>query len=751
MALLVLLIALPFSRLPARAAVSSCTTSVDRSSVTADTSADYDFTITNTNGATAVWIRITRPSSNFTIQNISVSGWGTAVTSSNATLEFGTLTSGSSLAVTLGVLSGSSEAAAADWTVQISDAADGSGATTCTGSLSTAISGAGPDTTDPTISNIAVTDITDTTATLTWSTNEAATSFSEYGPTDEKAFSTESTSLVTNHILTLSGLSASTTYFYTVGSADAAGNTKISEENTFTTSAAASPTPTPTPTPSPSGEVSPSPSASAAAASPTPTAGPVVAAIPGDTTSPQVALTTNLAGAFLQAPVIAGEASDSSGVRLVQYSLDGGRNWLPVDVAGSPGAVSTPFSFLPFGLTDNNFDLVVRAFDGSGNEGRSRHYTLVIDRLPPRVGPVLFSQGPQRLIPASAGTILTLAGLPQTLTVSAIGGPTEMVLAISGNGLDPDQSVPLVQNQDSGLWSGSFTIPAAGAYNLELAATDGANNRTRQAINPVTVLPAGRILDGAQLVAAATVTLFVKEAATQQFVPWQAEPFGQPNPQTTSAVGDYRYYVPPGIYYLQVEAPGFQIFKSNIFIVEGSALLHSDLALEPGLSLSLGLFSLPLPSLRQTTGTVLPTVPPADSSHTLVGTQLPDMELTLDTGETLQTAALTGKPSVLSLLATWDPDASQQLTALDTLSRSPNLNVAAITQLETAAQTISFRSRGGYRVNTVVDPLGQLKAVLPLLSAPAHLILDTSGVIRQVVFGAKTATELQTLVLNSQS
>lgn len=91
------------------------------------------------------------------------------------------------------------------------------------------------DTTPPTISNVATSNITDTTATVTWTTDENADSVVEYGLTTSYGQTTSDTALVTSHSIGLTGLSASTTYHYRVKSKDAANNLATSSDSTFQT------------------------------------------------------------------------------------------------------------------------------------------------------------------------------------------------------------------------------------------------------------------------------------------------------------------------------------------------------------------------------------------------------------------------------------------------------------------------------------------------------------------------------------
>jgi hypothetical protein len=96
--------------------------------------------------------------------------------------------------------------------------------------------GGGGDTTAPTISSIVVTDITETSARVTWTTDETADSRVDYGLTATYEIGSETdVALINSHSLTLSGLTAGTTYHFRVRSADLATNEAVSEDFTFAT------------------------------------------------------------------------------------------------------------------------------------------------------------------------------------------------------------------------------------------------------------------------------------------------------------------------------------------------------------------------------------------------------------------------------------------------------------------------------------------------------------------------------------
>ncbi len=91
--------------------------------------------------------------------------------------------------------------------------------------------------TPPIISSIASSSIASTTQTITWTTDEVATSTVYYGTTTSYGTASSSAVFTTSHSITLTGLTASTTYYFKVSSTDAVGNTASSTNQSFTTAA----------------------------------------------------------------------------------------------------------------------------------------------------------------------------------------------------------------------------------------------------------------------------------------------------------------------------------------------------------------------------------------------------------------------------------------------------------------------------------------------------------------------------------
>jgi subtilisin len=185
-----------------------------------------------------------------TVGSITTSGatvtWSTDE-ASDSQVDYGTAagnyTASSGVSQTSGVtshsvsLSGLSASTTYYYVVRSKDAA-GNTATSAESTFTTAT----PDTTAPVISAVAAGSITSGGATVTWTTDESSDSQVDYG-TSSGGYSQSSgvsqTSGVTSHSVSLSGLSASTTYYYVVKSKDAAGNLATSGEGSFTTAASA--------------------------------------------------------------------------------------------------------------------------------------------------------------------------------------------------------------------------------------------------------------------------------------------------------------------------------------------------------------------------------------------------------------------------------------------------------------------------------------------------------------------------------
>ncbi|MBI4457897.1 fibronectin type III domain-containing protein [Candidatus Uhrbacteria bacterium] len=146
-----------------------------------------------------------------------------------STVSDNTLVTSHSVAVT-----GLTEATTYHFRVRSKDASNNEGLTT-DATFSTA------DQTAPVISNVAVTAITTTGATVTWTTNEGSDSTVDYGVTVSYGSTQTNATSVTSHSIALTGLTADTIYHYRVKSKDASTNETMSADGTFNTAKPAAP------------------------------------------------------------------------------------------------------------------------------------------------------------------------------------------------------------------------------------------------------------------------------------------------------------------------------------------------------------------------------------------------------------------------------------------------------------------------------------------------------------------------------
>jgi hypothetical protein len=93
-----------------------------------------------------------------------------------------------------------------------------------------------PDTAAPLLANVGVSDIGETSAVITWTSDEPSTSTVAFGTTSGSLTDSRAdVALTREHRVVLTGLSAGRTYYFTVSSADPAGNAATSGEGNFAT------------------------------------------------------------------------------------------------------------------------------------------------------------------------------------------------------------------------------------------------------------------------------------------------------------------------------------------------------------------------------------------------------------------------------------------------------------------------------------------------------------------------------------
>ncbi len=249
------------------------------------------------------------------------------------------------------------------------------------------------DPTPPAITAVATTNITTSSGTISWTTDEPATSQVDFGLTTSYGTTTTlDPTLVTAHTLTLVGLSPGTAYNYRVRSRDAAGNEAVGSNNTFTTTTSSDTTP---PTVS------------------------ITAPANGSTVSGTVAVTAN--------------ASDTVGVVGAQFLVDGAN--LGAEATSAPYSASWNSA----AASNGTHTISARARDAAGNAATATISVTSSNAASP-AGPVQsysFDEGAGTLASDSSGN-----GNTATLNNGVAWATGRYGSAISLDGVNDNLTVP---------------------------------------------------------------------------------------------------------------------------------------------------------------------------------------------------------------------------------------------------------------------------------------------------------------------
>jgi len=93
------------------------------------------------------------------------------------------------------------------------------------------------DITPPQISDVIATSVSTSSATISWMTNEPASSEVEFGPDTGYGSTASSSGLATSHVVVIMGLSPDAEYHFRVKSRDGSGNLSVSGDDVFSTEA----------------------------------------------------------------------------------------------------------------------------------------------------------------------------------------------------------------------------------------------------------------------------------------------------------------------------------------------------------------------------------------------------------------------------------------------------------------------------------------------------------------------------------
>ena len=709
-----------------------CEVSASTQSLQADSEVSFQINFRNTGDYALHWIRLQAGFGSIlssVTTEIQASGWSQIIGGDFNTFTDGLLAPGDTARIDIRGRT-QAEESSISWNSYVSADSSGEGGEECN-ILDFTISSAAPTSPPayvppPVISQMVVS-VESTRATVSWRTDVNASSVVNYGTTTGYGSNVTDGTSVQSHQIILPNLTASTTYHYQVSSGNGDGTTKTTDA-TFTTTAAGSTTPT-------TMTVTATTTSASSSSAPTPTPKPLV-----DTVAPTINIKTDFTKPFLEAPSINGTSTDSGdinvGVVSLEYSLDGGKNWLPVDEVKNLGKKTVTFEFNPGRLDDGDYKLKMRAKDSTGNVGVSKVKTMVIDRLPPQVGGSLFSLGPMILKPDFLGNIYSIVGLEIKMILSAVGGPTSIDLFYNS------KKFPLIKNEESGLWSGMITANLTEKFPLKIDSVDGAKNATERSIGTVVALAPGKVVDeNGNSVFKGVIKVFTFEKTLNDFVLWDSAPYMQQNPQETDNNGEYRLFLPSGKYYLEIERRGKRKLRSEIFEIDVATPITQNFQLEPALfgNWWAKVVSIKLTNSEQVNSNLI---------NNLVGKMMPDFDLS--GGENVfSNTSILGKQSVITFISSWEPQTSDQLLILDSFkSENEGVNVVAVVTQESVSKVSIFKKIGGYKLPIVADPDGILVMPLNLGSLPTHIFLDRKGIIKDIYIGFLDKKSLLKRILN---
>lgn len=593
------------------------------------------------------------------------------------------------------------------------------------------------DTAPPVISNIIPIGITDTDATITWTTDEVATSQVMCG-TQSGNYTIvieEDSSFSTSHEVDLSGLAPETTYFCVVKSKDIKGNEAISGEKSFTTESPA-----------------PAPPGSPGTTDPETAPGETISIVPilpteGDKIAPTIIIdeifpnpTDN------QQPTITGKVVDENGVvASLSISLDNGATWHALTTVEGLGTNETIFSFSAPFLEEGNYTILVKAKDNSGNEALSETLTLIIDILPPIFGGKTILVGNQAAPIADDGLVTSVAGLNQKIVLSAKGGPTSIKITAVSRENGSQQVFDLTYNKELGLWTGDMVFEVGGVYDLMLEAEDGANNKTSADLNTFFVQAVGRIINKKtkQLVEEAKVSVYKRHVDTRQWELWPAQSYGQVNPIVTANTGQYQFLVPGGEYYVEVIKDGYRRTVSQIFILEKPGPISGNIYLSQKPGVNIGNFFLTIPSWFFLSDTERVTVAQPEGIEAdsflkpFIDQSIPEIAMLDSNNGTNDLFDQRGRRTVVTLWNTWDSKSQEQMLFLKNVANQdlPITTILPLALQESPSIIKNYLRRGDYGLVSLVDETGSFTNYYPVLTLPQHLFIDRKGILREIYIG----------------
>jgi hypothetical protein len=687
---------------PVNASISSCVVnSYNPQNLTSGENATIVFNVTNNDESSNLlhWLKVSAPS-NFVITSLDgPSSGGTIINDSGSeAVIMTTLSPGESGDFSVGVTTTGGVTSSGSFGIQASDSSDGTSPVNCGGDTTVALASGGSSAIS--ISNISLS-VSDSKAIISWSSSIPTTGSVQYGATSGYGATVIDSSLGTTHSATVSGLSSSTTYHYLISSTDQSGNTASLTDKTFVTS--------------PSGETK------TITTTVTSSTTNIVREVFRDVTLPSIKIKTELKKIYESFPEIVFLASDDSGIARIRYSLDSGVNWLPVNIEDQIGKKQITSILSPKISDDGEYSIIIEVTDAAGNKNVSKESKITIDRLPPSVGPLIVMAGPQIINIGNTDIMDLLVGVDYKLILTASGGPSSVKLVCS------DKNYGFQKNIDSGVWTTKIKFDG----NIEsctpkIVAVDGANNVQEKIGKKIIINKRGSFKNG-------TITVYWYDSSENKFVLWDAEPYGQVNPISTSETGGYALLLPSGKYYIEGKSAGKRTTVSNIINLESTAIVNEDWTLKSAWKFwQISEEKIINPKLL------------GNGEWNSTKFSLPKVNLERADSEPFSTLDIRGKTSVVGLITSWHPLLNSYLNVLDDLNRD-GIDSYPVLMQEKKSSATYLKKRGHYDLDIFTDPDGKLLEGIEVNGLPTTLIVDRFGQIQNIKVGSISEEEIKVL------
>lgn len=284
-------------------------------------------------------------------------------------------------------------------------------------------------------------------------------------------------------------------------------------------------------------------------------------------------------------------------------------------------------------------------------------------------------------------------------------------------------------------------------------AIDGVGNKTTRLFNTLIVEDFGKIIDerSSAPIEDAKVAIYFFDKISKSWLLWEAESFGQTNPQQTSLDGTYSFMPPAGRYYLEAKAPGYKTSQSQIIDVQENTIVNPLIQLSPKPKINLKLpligkvvFSIPDLSPPQTLKINLKSKNIKEATNSLLNKTTPDFSLPDLENNEISANKYTGKKLLLSFIAPWSLPSQEQSALLSQLadSKLEDAEILAVSLQESTAAAKSFTKRSNYSFPVVADKNGITADDYGVTLLPHHVFIDETGTVKDTYTGVLIKEEL---------